>query len=91
MRRRIKRRQLIAKRNDLGRRRGTLRFYPLEVGLCLREFGDERVTTRGSQANPKLFFARRFHSKVSAIQLRIASQASSRVTRGPQNIGAIAA
>ena len=85
------RRELVSKRGDSGVRRGTLRFDPLEVGLCLRELGDERVATRGSQAIPKLFFARHFHSKVSAIQLRIASQASSRLTREPQNIGAIAA
>jgi hypothetical protein len=88
---RIKSRELVSKRSDSGFRRGTLRFDPLEVRLCLSELGDEWVTSCGSRAIPRRFFARRFHSKVSAIQIRIASQASSRVTRELHNMGAIAA
>ena len=87
----IKRCELLSKRVDSGVCRGTLRFDPLEVRLRLREFSDERVPRSGGRVVPRLFFAGRFHSKVSEIQLRIASHASSRVTREPQNMGAIAA
>jgi hypothetical protein len=71
----MKGRELIAKRSDSGFRRNTLGFDPLEVRLCFREFGDEWVTRRGRRTIPRLFFVGRFHSKVSEIQLRIASQA----------------
>jgi hypothetical protein len=77
---RIKRCELVSKRIDSGFRRNTLRFDPLEVRLRLREFSDERVPRRGGRVVRRLFFAGRFHLKVSEIQLRIASQA--RVTRG---------
>jgi hypothetical protein len=72
-------RELVSKSGDSGVRRGTLRFDPLKARFCLSEFGDERLMRRRSLAIPPLFFAGHFHSKVSAIQLRIASQASSRV------------
>ena len=38
-----------------------MRFDPLEVRLCFRELGDERVTRRGRRDIRKLFFAGRFH------------------------------
>ena len=50
---------------DSGVRRSALRFDPLEVRLRLREFNDERVPRSGGRVVPRLFFARRFHSKVS--------------------------
>ena len=66
--------KLVSKCDDSGFRRGTLRFNPREVRLCLRELGDELVTRRESRAFRRLFVARRFHLKVSAIQRRIANE-----------------
>ena len=82
LRRRIKRRELVSKRRDSDVRCGTLRFDPLEVQLCFREFSDQPVPRCGGRVVPRLFFAGRFHSKVSEIRLRIASQA--RATREPR-------
>ena len=79
---RIKRCELLSKPVDSGVCRGALRFDPLEVRLRLREFSDERIPRSGGRVVPRLFFAGRFHSKVSEIRLRIASQA--RATREPR-------
>ena len=72
-----------AKRIDSRFRRNTLRFDPLEVRFRLREFSDERVPRYEGRVVPRLFFAGRFHSKVSEIHLRIALQA--RVARGAES------
>lgn len=53
--------ELLSKRGNSGFRRGTLRFDPVEVRLCLGELGDERVARRGRRDIRKLFFGGRFH------------------------------
>ena len=49
--RRTKGRELIAKRSDSGFRRNTLRFDPLELRLCFREFSDQRVPRCGGRVS----------------------------------------
>lgn len=58
---RIKRCELLSKRGNSSLRCDTLRFDPIEVRLCFRELGDERVTTHGRRDIRKLFFGGRFH------------------------------
>lgn len=80
-RNRIKRRKLVSKRGDSGVGRGTLRFDLLEAQHCPCELCDELIPTCSGRARPRLLFAGGFHSNISAIQIRIASQRADRPRR----------
>ena len=76
--------ELLSKRGNSGFRRGTLRFDPVEVRLCLGELGDERVTRRGRRDIRKLFVGGRFHCVGGNAIPRVAASSTALQMRRPQ-------